>query len=166
MIVAPPAPAVLRRLEQPEALDSSLLEAAEAFFAGRGDAVRARWMRREREGFPHSTRAADLPDVLGLSAPKTVVDAILRARLRRGRVIVGDPGRVVEWPHFFVEPVDRIRSWQERVACDAPAEVVVELDAAAESAAPSSLSFPREVFTDVLQSIALEIADAVRRSVP
>jgi len=163
MSVTPSAPEILHRLEQPGALASNLLEAAEAFFADRGDALRARWLHWEREGFPETTRAADLPDLLGLSAPQGIVEAILRARLRRGRVIVGDPGRVVEWPRFFVEPVDRLRSWHERLAHGGSNEIMVDLDAAADRV-PSSLAFPREVFTDVLQSIALEIADAIRRA--
>lgn len=141
-------------------LTSNLLARAEQLFQQHGDAARARWMRLEREGYGARTEPADLAELLGRDATNDLTRAVLRSRLQHGRVVVGGVAR--QWPHFFVESVDELRRWEERVGAGGAAMISIELDVPEDAAAPQALSFPRSVFGQVLDRIAIELADALR----
>jgi hypothetical protein len=151
-----------RLLGAPDArnLSSGLLEDAERLFLSHGDAARARWMKLERKGYGARTQATNLRDVLGASAPDAVVRAVLESRSQSGRVVVG--GVVRHWPHFFVESVDELRLWEQRVASGGPRTIELELDVPSGEPGPHALSFDRLVFARVLFNIALEIGEALQ----
>jgi hypothetical protein len=161
---APSANDVLERLlGAPEArnLSSALLEEAERVFLAHGDAARARWMSLERDGYGARTQATNLRDVLGAGASEAVVRAVLESRSQSGRVVVG--GVVRHWPHFFVESVDELRLWEERVASGGAPTIELEFSVPSGEPSPHALSFDRSVFAQILFNIALEIGQALRR---
>jgi hypothetical protein len=161
---APPSPQeLLRRLiggSGTNGLCSELLREAEILFQTRGDATRAAWMRCEREGYGARTQAADLHEVLGPQPPQEVVEAVLSCRRQYGRLIVGGVPR--HWPHFFVESVDELRQWAERTGRGGALTVTVELDVPEGEPGPHALTFERDVFHRVLESIARELGAALR----
>jgi hypothetical protein len=152
---------VLDRLERAP-LTGGAVELAERFFAARGDGPRARWLWHERNGYRSNTDARNLAAALGPDTPDELLAAVLRARLRRGRVQIGQIGPIVAWPHFFVEPIDRLKGWRDAIAHGG--DVIVDLKLPDGASAPRSLLFPSTVFGDLLHAVALEIADAVRRA--
>ena len=152
-----------RLLGAPNARDlsSEFLEEVGCFFDARGDAARARWMRLEREGYGARTEATNLRDVLGSDAPNDVVEAVLGSRRHYGRVVVGGVER--RWPHFFVESVEELRRWEQRVSGRNQLTVEVELDIPLAEPGPRALSFPRSIFGQVLTRLALDIGVALQQ---
>jgi hypothetical protein len=111
-----------------------------------------------------TTGHLDLHALLGDPSAASIIPAVLRARLRRGRLLLGEPSCVIEWPHFFVEPVEQLRAWRDQIdARSAGRDIIVELPVTSDDPSPRALSFPPRIFADVLQGIAIELADAVRR---
>ena len=153
---------LLERLERGQ-LDASEIGEARALFIERGDIARARWLDCELEGYGAETTASDLRRALGADASDEVVAAALRARLRRGQVRMGADGPVVVWPHFFVEPLGTLVHFRDSIGAAVPRDLIVDLSAT-EPGMPPSLGFRGDVFHDIVQSIVLEIADAVRRA--
>jgi hypothetical protein len=155
---------LLDRLERFQ-LDAVTLEEAKRFFDERGDPGRARWMSLERTGYGVTTEAHNLRDVVGNDVPEDVIASILRCRLRRGQLQVGPSGPVIHWPHFFVETLETLRDWRNRVVhVPAGDTVVIELTRRSDPLEPRSLMFSPTVFIDVANAATLEIADAVRKA--
>lgn len=151
---------LLDRLEG-RAPDGVLLRELEEHFEQRGDPAGARWMQLERLGYGRDTSMHNLDEVLGDDLPAGIMEAIVRSRLRRGTFQVGQDGPVIEWPHFFVEPFDELRRWRTMIVHGGP--ITAEFLVPADSGEPRSLAFPSTVFIDVVNTIVLEIADAIRR---
>lgn len=151
-------------LRAPDArnLSADFLREAERFFRARGDAARARWMRLEREGYGARTEATNLGDVLGAGSPDELVGVVLATRRRHGRVVVGGVER--RWPHFFVESVDDLRRWEERVRGGGPPTVSLEFDVVPGDAGPHALSFSRGIFGELLDGIAVEIGATLQQA--
>jgi hypothetical protein len=149
---------LLQRLVVPGELDDDLLVRAQRVFEGRGDEPRRHWLQLERQGYGADTEAGDLHALVGVGA-KGVIDAILRSRVRHGRLVVG--GAVRLWPHFFVESVGELRALADRVAGGGSEELLLDIGSA--GGPRVQLSFPRHVFTHVLQAIAVELGDALRK---
>jgi hypothetical protein len=127
-------------------------------FASRGLVHHARWMELELGGYDpratHRSLGALMP-----GAPREIVDAISRARIRRGRVRVDDAGAVATWPHFFVEPVRVLRELSEEIG---PIQGEILIDMVSGTDEPPTLAFTGNVVLDVLESIGIEIRDARR----
>ena len=140
-------------------LSGAWLARVEALFTALGDSPRARWMSFERNGYDARTEPANVADVLGPGGDD-LVPAVLRARLRYGKVVVA--GVAHQWPHFFVEPVDVLRDWEQKVGPGGVQTISVELDVPPGAPGPTALSFARSVFADVLDAIGVEIASALR----
>ncbi len=151
---------LLERLVPPTELDDSVLEAAQRLFESRGDQARARWAQLERRGYGADTEAGDLQTLLGGECKQDLLDAVLRSRVRHGRLVVG--GAVRLWPHFFVESVSELQALSDRVSGGGSEELLVDLSSTGKPAV--QLSFARHVFTDVLQAVAIELGDTIRRS--
>jgi len=165
MVQPVPAQDLLRRLlEAPEGggLSAQLLREAELFFSSFGDAPRARWMQCERNGYGAGTQAADLHEVLGLDAPPELITAVLDSRRQYGRLLVGDVPR--RWPHFFVESVDELSGWAQRIGSAVSSTITVQLEVPEGEAAPVALTFDSDVFQRVLARIALELGVALRQA--
>src|SRR5262249_40691712 len=120
-----------------------------------------RWATLERQGFPITSGELDLPALLGEpGGAASIIPAVLRARLRRGRLLLGQPSCIIEWPHFFIEPVDQLRAWRDQMdAQGVRRDIVMDLRMTHEESFPRALSFPHYIFADVLQGIAIELAD-------
>ncbi|MBX3273343.1 MAG: hypothetical protein KF729_23975 [Sandaracinaceae bacterium] len=144
--------------------DNALLEELETLFEQDGDLASATWLRLERLGYGHETGLHNLGDVLDEHVPPAIVQAIVRSRVRRGRLQIGDDGPVVEWPHFFVEPFDELRRLRNAIAHGGP--ITVDFLVAEGSGEPRSLVFPSGVFIDIVARVTLEIADVLRRGDP
>ena len=152
-----------RLLGAPDArnLSSDLLDGAERMFTARGQGAHARWMRLERDGYGARTEATNLRDVLGADAPDEVVRSALDSRSQYGRVVVG--GVVRQWPHFFVEGVDEMRRWEQRVGSSGgPSTIELEFELPLGERGPRALSFDRSIFRRVLYNIALEVGTALQ----
>jgi hypothetical protein len=141
-------------------LTSDFLDDAAVLFERHGDPTRSRWLRLERNGYGASTEPSNLIEVFGPGAPEAVVKAARASRLRTGRFLVAGIER--HWPHFFVESVDELHEWARRLESGGAPTVSVELDISGADTAPVALAFHRSVFTDVLDSIAVEIGAALR----
>ncbi len=151
---------LLQRLVVPGELDDDLLARAQGVFEARGDEPRRRWVELERQGYGADTEVGDLRALLGGTNTQGVVEAILRSRVRHGRLVIG--GAVRLWPHFFVESVDELRALAARVAGGGSEELLLDIASAVKPQV--QLSFPRHVFAQVLQAIAVELGDAIRRN--
>jgi hypothetical protein len=163
MSFTPAQRSVLEKLERFDVTASALGE-AERLFADAGDAARARWMALERSGYGSETGAHNLREIVGAGFPSDVLESIVRGRLRYGRLRLTDDGPVVGWPHFFVEGIDVLRDWRNRVAHAAHGSTIVVELKTQDPSYPRALTFPDAVFVDVFRAITMEVADAVRRA--
>jgi hypothetical protein len=138
-------------------LDATSLELAKREFLRAGDGARTKWMDLEERGYGAETETIDVPTLLGGTAEDALVRAVMRSRLRRGRVRIGED--VVEWPHFFVEPFDDLR--RIRNAITHGGEIVAELRPSSRLV-PHAIAFDSHVFEHVLHDLEVEILDALR----
>jgi hypothetical protein len=157
--VQPNQTELLQRLVSHGGLDDDLLARAQRVFEARGDEPRRRWMQLEQRGYGADTEAGDLHASVGRDGAQGVIDAILRSRVRHGRLLVG--GAVRLWPHFFVESVGELRALAGRVAGGGSEELLLDIGSA--GGPRLQLSFPRHVFAHVLQAVAVELGDALRK---
>jgi hypothetical protein len=89
-------------------------EASRIFFDS-GDTVRSRWLGFELNGYGYSVDAAPLHEVLSVPPHDRLAVQVTAYRTQRGRVTTLD-GQVVEFRHFFVEPLRDLLSTRARVA--------------------------------------------------
>lgn len=115
-------------------------------------------MDLELSGYAPTATAASLPELLH-GAPASIIGAVSRARIRRGRVRAADDGSIVTWPHFFVEPIHVLRDLSDRIGA-VSGEILVDI--APGHGEPATLAFTGNVVLDVLERIGLEIRDAAR----
>ena len=148
---------LLHRLESPGPLDPGLLAELEDALRARGQAALARWVHLELEGYGPDANPAALAELLDAPAGSELVQAVVRARVRHGRLHAD--GRVIVWPHFFVEALTELQALADRVGRSGTFEIVVEFG----SSAPRELAFPRGVFHEVVKATRVELADAVRK---
>lgn len=140
-----------------EALDDDLLRRYRAAFEARGMRHHLRWIDLELVGYDPTATARSLPRLLE-GAPPPILNAVSRARVRHGRVRTED-GRVVAWPHFFVEPVRVLRDLSSKIG---PVAGEILIDLAPGHGEPPTLAFTGNVVHDVLDRIGIEVRDALR----
>jgi hypothetical protein len=142
--------------EDDELDDDALRRYRDAFLA-RGLMHHARWMEHELNGYAVDATARAVPTLMD-GAPDGIVEAISRARIRRGRVRV-EAGAVLTWPHFFVEPLRVLRDLEARVG---PVAGEVLIDLAPGHGEPPTVAFSGNVVRDVVERIGIEVRDALR----
>ncbi len=120
----------------------------------------AHWIALELDGYDPEATVRSLPNLLR-GAPTEIREAVSRARVRRGRVRVGDDGSIVTWPHFFIEPVRELRDLAARIG---PVAGEVLIDIAPGHGEPPTLAFTGNVIADVLERIGIEVRAAARAS--
>jgi hypothetical protein len=164
--MTPDPSTLLQRLARPLDIDGELVGDVRQFFLARGQPPLARWMDLEVKGYAPETSADsfDIQRALGAEAPSWVVDAIRRGRVRSGFCRAGR--RIIEWPHFFVESIADLGKVAVKLTGGGVSWIEFSFDVPPGSPSPRVVSFRRDVLSDVLASIALEIADAVRRVPP
>ncbi len=140
-----------------EALDDEVLRQYRSEFQQRGMSHHVRWVDLELGGYDPAATARSLPSLLE-GAPRSILDAVSRARVRRGRVRLED-GRVVTWPHFFVEPVRTLRELTAKIG---PVAGEILIDLAPGHGEPPTVAFTGNVVHDVLDRIGIEVRDALR----
>lgn len=126
-------------------------------FRAQGRVHHARWMELELSGYEPSATARSLPALLE-GAPPTILEAVIRARVRRGR-LAADDGSVVTWPHFFVEPIRTLRDLAAKIG---PVAGEILVDLVPDSGEPPTLAFTGNVVLDVIERIGIEVRDAAR----
>jgi hypothetical protein len=145
-------------------------EASRIFFDS-GDTVRSRWLGFELNGYGHSVDVAPLHEVLSVPHHARLAVQVTAYRTQRGRVATLD-GQVVEFRHFFVEPLRDLLSTRAHVAQAGGGPV--ELQFAVSPAAPdhplhgcfSPDVFDRVVASCFFQPTASSYCDSVRRCPP
>jgi hypothetical protein len=140
-----------------EALEDEVLLRYRAAFVARGMGHHARWVDLELSGYDPAATARSLPTMLD-GAPSSILNAVFRARVRRGRVRIED-GRIVTWPHFFVEPVRVLRDLGARIG---PVAGEILIDLAPGHGEPPTVAFTGNVVLDVIDRIGVELRDALR----
>lgn len=155
-------PSELMRGLESGRVEPDLLAKLERELKTRGADAMARWVHHESNGYGEAATAASLSELFGVAPDSELVRAVIRARVRLGRFQAS--GRVVSWPHFFVEPLVELQQLAERVGRSGVADIIVELRNAPGSAGPTELAFPRSVFHDVVRSVLIELADTLRRT--
>ncbi len=138
--------------------DESLLLRFRDHFASHGLPHHARWMTLELDGYDPKATVRSLPELMR-GAPPEIFEAVSRARIRRGRVRVGEDGSIITWPHFFVEPVRELRHLGARIG---PVAGEILIDLAPGHGEPPTLAFTGNVILDVLETIGIEIRAAAR----
>ena len=139
-------------------LDEDELGRLRKHFESHGLAHHARWMTLELDGYDPKATVRSLPELLR-GAPPEILQAVSRARIRRGRVRVGEDGSIVTWPHFFVEPVHELRRLGAKIG---PVAGEILIDLAPGHGEPPTLAFTGNVIVDVLETIGIEIRAAAR----
>lgn len=133
--------------------DENELRRLRELFTSHGLRHHACWMTLELDGYDPGATVRSLPDLLR-GAPSEMLEAVSRARIRRGRVRVGEDGSIVTWPHFFVEPVRELRHLGARIG---PVAGEILIDLAPGHGEPPTLAFTGNVIVEVLEAIGIEI---------
>ncbi len=123
---------------------------ASRIFSDSGDTVRSRWLGFELNGYGYSVDVAPIHEVLSVPPHDRLAVQVTAYRTQRGRVATLD-GQVVEFRHFFVEPLRDLLSTRAHVA--QAGRGPVELQFAVSPAAPDHPlhgSFSPDVFDRVV----------------
>jgi hypothetical protein len=124
-------------------------EASRIFFDS-GDTVRSQWLGFELNGYDHSVDVVPVHVVLSVPPNNRLATQVAAYRTQRGQAAAAD-GRIVEFRHFFVEPLRNLLATRADVAQAGGGRV--ELQFAVSAATPDHPpygSFSPDVFDRVV----------------